>query len=675
MRFEYPFLLWFLLLFIPGLVTFFWWSWRRKQQLIKQFVAVRLLSQLTVGVSIARQKARLWLAVAAVALLILALARLQIGFTWEEARSRGLDVVVAIDTSRSMLASDLSPNRLRRAQLAALDLKRLARSDRLGLVAFAGSAFLQCPLTLDDEAFRQSVETLDVTIIPQGGTALAEAIEAAKGAFKQGNDNHKVLVLFTDGEDHDGNALEAAKAAAKDGLRIFTIGVGTANGELLRTVDVQGRTEFIKDSDGNAVKSRLNEPLLRDMAQEGGGFYMLLSGANTMNLLYERGLAPLPKGEQAAQRIKRYNERYQWLLGLALTLLLLEMFLPERKSVAKSNASSITAAVGNGKPAGSTAATANPAGPAVRAAIWLLGFVCFAVPHVAHGSAAEGLKQYQKGRFDRAVSEYEQLLKKKPDDTRLQFNAGTAAFQNKDYEQAAEHLNSALATQDLPLQQRSYYNLGNTQFRMGEDASDLEKKRQIWEQALHNFDSALRLEPKDADAEFNKEWVKKKLEELKQQQQQQKQNQNNQDKKDDQKKDQQSKQDQQQQQNQQQKDKEQQEQQKQDQQKQQQQKEQQDQQQQQQQKQDQTGQPDKDKDKEKDKDKKPGEENKAQQAKDNQGQPGQEGEDGQPQQARAMRMTPQQAVQLLETLRGEEKVMMFRPPLKTNRQDRVFKDW
>src|SRR5213075_493561 len=112
-----------------------------------------------------------------------------------------------IDTSRSMLATDVAPNRLRRAQLAALDLKRLARTDRLGVVAFAGSAFLQCPLTLDDDAFRQSVESLDVNIIPQGGTALSEAIQAARSAFKEGNDNHKVLVLFTDGEDHDSEAM------------------------------------------------------------------------------------------------------------------------------------------------------------------------------------------------------------------------------------------------------------------------------------------------------------------------------------------------------------------------------------------------------------------------------------------------------------------------------------
>jgi Ca-activated chloride channel family protein len=266
-QFEHPHLLWFLLFLVPASIAFFWWAQRAKARLVAQFVAARLVSNLTVGVSASRQKVRIALIVAAAVLLIIALARPQIGFSYEEARSRGLDIVVAIDTSKSMLASDVAPNRLRRAQLAAMDLKRLARTDRLALVAFAGSAFLQCPLTLDDEAFRQSIEALDVNIIPQGGSAVSEAIASAKSAFKEGNDNHKVLVLFTDGEDNEGSALEAAKSAGKDGMRIFTIGVGTPNGELLRVTDTQGRTEFIKDTDGNAVKSRLNESLLQSIAQ------------------------------------------------------------------------------------------------------------------------------------------------------------------------------------------------------------------------------------------------------------------------------------------------------------------------------------------------------------------------------------------------------------------------
>src|SRR5580765_7572865 len=179
MRFEYASLLWLLVPAIPATIAFFWWSWRTKRRLISQFVQSRLLANLTVGVSSRRQKIRMGLLAASVAFLIVVLARPQWGFDWEEAKQRGLDIVVAIDTSKSMLAEDIAPNRLARAKLAALDLMQQARSDRLGLIAFAGSAFLQCPLTIDDAAFRQSVESLDVNVIPEGGTALAEAIETA----------------------------------------------------------------------------------------------------------------------------------------------------------------------------------------------------------------------------------------------------------------------------------------------------------------------------------------------------------------------------------------------------------------------------------------------------------------------------------------------------------------
>jgi len=335
MRFEYASLLWLLVPAIPAIIAFFWWSWRTKRRLISQFVQSRLLANLTVGVSSRRQKIRMGLLAASVAFLIVVLARPQWGFDWEEAKQRGLDVVVAIDTSKSMLAEDVAPNRLTRAKLAALDLKKLARTDRVGLVAFAGSAFLQCPLSFDDEAFRQSVNALDVNIIPQGGTALAEAIQTAQAAFKEKSDNHKVLVLFTDGEDHDGHAVDAAKSAAAEGLIIFAVGVGSANGELLRMSDARGRSDFIKDEQGNVVKSHLNEKLLQEITKAGapGGFYMLLSGANAMDVLYERGLAPLPKTERSTNRVKRYHERFQWLLGLTIILLAAEMFLPERRMV------------------------------------------------------------------------------------------------------------------------------------------------------------------------------------------------------------------------------------------------------------------------------------------------------------------------------------------------------
>jgi len=496
MRFEYPHILWALLVAVPALCLFFWWAQRAKARLVAQFVTARLLSTLTVGVSTGRQKARLALIVAAVALLIVALARPQIGFSYEEARSRGLDIVVAVDTSKSMLATDVAPNRLRRAQLAAMDLKRFARADRLGLVAFAGSAFLQCPLTLDDEAFRQSVESLDVNIIPQGGSAVSEAIAAAKSAFKEGNDNHKVLVIFTDGEDNEGSAADAAKTAGKEGMRIFTVGVGTANGELLRVIDTQGRSEFIKDSDGNAVKSRLNETLLQEIARETGGFYMLLSGANTINMLYERGLAPLPKSDLTSQRIKRHHERYQWLLVAVLALLLIEMLLPERGRQGRK---------------GDAPANATTAGMQTA----MLVAMCWMPVSMDAAETKSALTAFKERNFPLAQSLYENALIEKPADPRLHFNAGTAAYEATNLTAALSHLNAALTNANVNLQQQIYYNLGNTLYRIGEANGAFVEKEKQWELALKNFRNATALKTNDTDAVFNANFVRLKIAELK----------------------------------------------------------------------------------------------------------------------------------------------------------------
>ena len=331
MTFANPHMLWLLLAIPPSLLAFFWWSARARQRLLTQFIQARLLPTLTDGISVTRQKIRVACLVAAVVCLILALARPQWGFDWEEIKQRGLDIVVAIDTSKSMLAEDIAPNRLARAKLAALELMQRAKSDRLGLVAFAGSAFLQCPLTIDDAAFRQSVDALDVKIIPQGGTALAEAIQPALTAYKEG-DNYKILVLLTDGEDHDSGALEAAEKAAQEGLRIFTIGIGTAEGELLRFKEPQGGSDYVRDEQGNVVKSHLNEKLLQQIAgATEGGFYLPLRGAKAIDTLYDEGLAKLPKSQHQEKFVRRYHERYHWFLAVAIVLLLAEMLFPERK--------------------------------------------------------------------------------------------------------------------------------------------------------------------------------------------------------------------------------------------------------------------------------------------------------------------------------------------------------
>ena len=446
MRFEHSQFLWLLLVLPPALAAFFWWATRQREKLAARFIEARLLPALTVGLSPTRLKIRLACLVSAVALLIIALARPQWGFDLEEVRQHGLDIVVAIDTSKSMLATDIAPNRLTRAKLAALDLMQQAGADRLGLVAFTGDAFLECPLTIDDTAFRQSVEALDVNTLPQGGTAIAEAINTALTAFKE-RESYKVLVLLTDGEDNDGGALEAAQNAAKAGLKIFTVGIGTAEGDLLRVTDANGNSDYVRDEQGNVVKSHLNESLLEQIAGAASGFYLPLRGANTIDTLYEKGLAPLPKSEGKERWIRRYHERYHWPLGLAILLLLVEMLLPRRKPEKKNDM----------------------AGARVLAMMILL-----LLPGAANGSPASALKDYKAKKFAAAQKEYERLASvDKTGDARFVFNAGAAAYGATNYDAALKDFSAALAARDVKLQQAAYYNIGNTQFRIGEGAKDI----------------------------------------------------------------------------------------------------------------------------------------------------------------------------------------------------------
>jgi Ca-activated chloride channel homolog len=641
-------MLWLLLFLVPPLIAFLVWSWRKRQKLVTQFVSARLIGNLKIGVSPFRQKLRMTLIVISVILLILTMARPQWGFTLEEARQRGLDIMVAIDTSNSMLAEDIQPNRLARAKLSALDLMRRAKSDRLGLIAFAGTAFLQCPLTLDDGAFSQSVDSLDTKTISDGGTALAEAIDTAAAAFKDEADNHKVLILFTDGEDHDSEAVAAAEKAAKAGMRIFTIGIGTPDGELLRIRDERGRTDYIRDEQGQPVKSHLNEQLLQEIAATANGFYLPLRGTKVMDTLYERGLAPLPKAENSSKLLRRFHERYHWPLAIAVILLVTEIFIPDRK--------------GRRRPR-ENAAGAIPAPPVLIQTVTLLFLL--ALPMAAFGSPSKALREYEAGKYDEALKDYRQSLEKKKDDPRLNFNAGAAAYQSKQFDEAAKQFNETLNSPDLKLQQQAYYNLGNTYYRMGQTDPDAKKKQAAWENALKHFDSALKLNKQDPDAKFNQDFVKQQLEELKKQQQKQQQNQDKQDSKDKNKQGQQSKD-----QNQSDKDKESKSQQQQNQDKSQQN---QDSQKKDGDKQDQKdqGQSKADKEKKQEKKDQAGQEKQPDQAQDK------SSEEAQKEAAMmaAGQMTPKQAQQLLDAQKGKEEVLRLAPPDKQSSRPRSTKNW
>ena len=489
MSFADPRYLWLLPVVLPAMAAFFWWSGRVRQRLMSQFIHARLLPALVVGDSASRQRIRSVCLILAVAALVVALARPRWGYDLEQVQQRGLDIVVAIDTSKSMLAEDIAPNRLERAKLAALDLMQQARSDRMGLVAFAGEAFLQCPLTVDDAAFRQSVQALDVNTIPEGGTAVANAIGTALDAFKEG-DNYKVLVLFTDGEDHDSGALEAAKSAAKAGLRIFTVGIGSAQGALLQIKNADGQKDFIRDENGNVVQSRLNEGLLQQIAGAANGFYLPLRGADTIDTLYKTGLAPLPKSELKERWIRRPHERYHWPLAAAMALLVAEMLFRERgrepQGAVKSRA-------------------ARAAGVAAMALLILL-------PSVSPASPASALRAYRSGDFTNALVEFERLAKSDTNDCRLVFDAGAAAYRATNYDTALRCFTEALAARDVKLQQAAYYNMGNAKYQMGAAAEDLDGIQSAWEEASKYFQNAVALDKNDADARFNLEFVKRNVE-------------------------------------------------------------------------------------------------------------------------------------------------------------------
>ncbi len=495
--------LWLLAL-VPLLAVLFFWNERRQRRLMELFIQSRLLGQLTTGVSLARRRVRLLLLLAAMASLIFAAARPRWGVVTEEARSEGLDIVIALDTSRSMLAEDVRPNRLERAKLATMELTQLARSDRFALMPFAGSAFIQCPLTSDAEVLRQNINAIEAGIIPTGGSSLAEAIRMALTAFVDGDQSHKVLVLITDGEEHEPAALAAAESAARDGLRIFTLGVGSPEGELLRVPQSNGNVDYLRDENDRIIKSRLNEPLLRQIAGAAQGFYLPIAGTKAIEMLYHTGLAPLPKTKGESAQLRRLKEQYRWPLAFALLLLIVEIFFPERRRE-----------VSNG----------DMSRPTDKAALTVvLVVLAFMADTPANASPAGALRDYDSGRFDQAQKEFERLSEAHPakpgktDKQRLQQNAGAAAFQNGDFSAAARHFSEALKASDLALQQRSFYNLGNSFYRLGQHAGEAQQKIQMWEQALRQFDGALKLDKTDKDAEFNRAFVHKKLEELKKKQ-------------------------------------------------------------------------------------------------------------------------------------------------------------
>ncbi len=509
---------WFwLLAAIPLAAILFLWSHKRGRELVSKIVAPRLREQLAGSVSPLRRSIRAALMLAALVFAAIALAQPRYGFIEKETKQKGRDVIVAIDTSRSMMATDVSPTRLARAKLFTQDLVRLMQGDRVGLIAFAGSAFLQAPLTLDYSAVTNSLDELDTDLIPVGGTNLAAAINAALEAFGKAEGNTRALVVLTDGEELDADGIAAAKRAAQEGIRIFTVGIGSPEGSLIPIRLDDGQPDFVRDKDGKPVTSKLDESRLREIAAATGGFFIPI-GPEAARDIFEKGIVPMELSENGVFNARHPIERYQWPLAVASILLALSL-LPgdRRRRLAK------TSAV-------------------------LLAFL-------PNAQAQTGVEEFNNGQFDKAGAVFEDKLQAQPGSRELQFNAGAAAYKTGDHEKAATYFTEALLSSNPKLREAAAYNLANTLVRKGEAAAEPEAKKTNWKNAIEQYDEALQLNPDNNFAKENRELVKKLIEDLEKQQQQQEQKQDQkqdqqqqqeQDKKDEQKNDPQQQQDQQQ---------------------------------------------------------------------------------------------------------------------------------
>jgi Ca-activated chloride channel homolog len=486
-----------------GLLTvlLFIWLWRiydaRQHRALATFVSAHLRQQLTRSISLGKRRLQRGLFLGAVICLFVALAGPLVGFRWEEVRRRGNEIIFAIDTSRSMSTPDVRPNRLTRAKLAIDDFAKHLDGDAVGIVAFAGSSFLACPITLDYGAFQESLSAIDTNTIPRGGTNISSAITAAQTALRRRPGSDKILILITDGEDLEGNAVEAAKAASQaDGLKVYTVGVGTAAGDLIPIPQAQGGG-FVKDESGAFVRSRLDESALKAIAAATGGFYVPLgTQGEGLEAIFNAVLGSIAKHDLASRRQKIYIERYQWPLAGSLAMLLGSLL------------------VGTRRRHGAQAAAASRTVAAVGLILMLTA------ARVQPAQAADASAPGASGSNGAPV-----LDSKRPV---LEYNAGTAAYRAGQFPQAAQSFQQSIShapssdLKRLAVQEDAYYNLGNTLYRAGQktEQSSPQETLQKWNDAVKAYETALQLRADDADSKFNRDLVKRKIDALNQQQNQ-----------------------------------------------------------------------------------------------------------------------------------------------------------
>ena len=478
----------FLIWAVPALFLFCFYGMRKRKRILTRFARAEGLMAICPEASAMRRWFKCVLLLSAVLFSAIALAGPQYGFKWQEIEQKGVDIILAVDCSRSMLAGDIKPSRLARAKREILDLLSIIKGDRVGLVAFAGTAFLQCPLTLDYSGFHIFLDVLSPDFLPVGGTDLNRAIGAALEAFEKKGKTEKAIVLITDGESTAGDPMEGAMAASKAGVKLFCIGVGNPDGV---PVPEEGGG-FKKDAKGGIVLSKLDENMLKQTALATGGAYVRsVAGDMDLDLIYEQEIRRKMQTETiSAGKKKIWQNRFQWALALALSALSIELLVSSVEP--KKTFPSTTAFL-------------------VAMAFFSPGIANAGVFDGVYEMMEDGLEAYQSGDFEKARNLFLDAENETESSVpEILYNIGLANYKLEKFDEAANYFARALQTESIYLRFKSHYNLGNSYFR--------QKK---YEKALESYRNALAIDKyeNDEDAIFNRDLAERKLEEQQKQQQ------------------------------------------------------------------------------------------------------------------------------------------------------------
>ena len=323
----------FLLVLIPIIILVFIFSVRWRKKAIGVFGQLKLVYKLMPMVSELKLRTKFILFTIAITSLIIGIANPQIGSKMEEVKREGVDLMIAIDLSNSMLAEDLQPNRLMRAKQSISKLIDRLDGDRIGLIVFAGDAFVQLPITTDYSAAKLFLSTINTSIVPTQGTAIGKAIELSIKSFDLKNDQNKAIIIITDGENHEDDAIKKADEAEELGIFVHTIGMGSSEGGPIPIKNRNGSlTSYQKDKEGNTIITVLNEEMLKQIAQAGGGSYIRANSTQSgLNALFKE-INKMEKKEIGSKVFTDYKDRFQWFIGIAIILLIIEIMMKVRKN-------------------------------------------------------------------------------------------------------------------------------------------------------------------------------------------------------------------------------------------------------------------------------------------------------------------------------------------------------